>query len=329
MPEMASRKVLTTSGAVLILSSLFVFSLILNASAAQAQESGQKTFASPEEAGKALQQAVQSNGTADDLGVLGASAANIVSSGDEVQDNNNRETFLKRFQQMNRWAQESDGDETLYIGAENWPFPIPLKKDASGQWYFDTKDGVQEILFRRIGKNELEAIEVCENLADAEQEYFQALHDGSSVHQYAQKIISDEDKQNGLYWKVAEGQPESPIGPLVAHATAQGYASQGGKPEPFHGYYFHTLKAQGAHAPGGAKNYIVNGNMTGGFAFVAYPAEYRNSGVMTFLIDKNGVVFQKDLGPNTTETAKAMTSYNPDKTWTTTGVPLEGAGQQP
>jgi hypothetical protein len=327
MPEMASRKVLIKSGAVLILSSLFVFFLILSATAVQAQEAGQKTFASPEDAGKALQQAVQSNGTADDLAVLGASAASIVSSGDEVQDNNNREIFLKRFQQMNRWASETSGNEILYMGAENWPFPIPLKKNASGQWYFDTKDGVQEILFRRIGKNELEAIQVCEGLADAQQEYFQELHDAGTVHQYAQKIISDEGKQNGLFWKVAEGQPESPIGPLVAHATAQGYGASG-KPEPFHGYFFHTLKAQGANAPGGAKSYIVNGNMTGGFAFVAYPAEYRNSGVMTFLIDKNGVVFQKDLGPETAATAKAMTSYNPDKTWTTTGVPIEEAGQQ-
>ncbi len=325
---MASRKALTTLGAALILNSLFVFSLALTVSAAFAQEAGQKTFATPEDAGKALDQAVQSPGTADDLAVLGASAASLVSSGDEVQDNNNREIFLKRFQQMNRWAAESDGDETLYIGAENWPFPIPLKKNASGQWYFDTKQGVQEILFRRIGKNELEAISVCENLADAQQEYFQQLHDGSTIHQYAQKIISDEGKQNGLYWKVDEGQPESPIGPLVAHATAQGYAATGGKPEPFHGYFFHTLKAQGAHAPGGAKNYIVDGNMTGGFAFVAYPAEYRNSGVMTFLIDKNGVVFQKDLGANTTSIAKDMSSYNPDKTWTTTGVPIDDAGEQ-
>ena len=325
---MASRKVFTTLSAVLILSSLFVFSLILTVSAASAQEAGQKTFATPEEAGKALQQAVQSSGTTDDLAVLGASAASLVSSGDEVQDNNNREIFLKRYQQMNRWAAESNGNQTLYIGAENWPFPIPLKKNASGQWYFDTKEGVQEILFRRIGKNELEAISVCEGLADAQQEYFQQLHDGSTVHQYAQRIISDEGKQNGLYWKVDEGQPESPIGPLVAHATAQGYGATGGKPEPFHGYFFHTLKAQGAHAPGGAKNYIVDGNMTGGFAFVAYPAEYRNSGVMTFLIDKNGVVFQKDLGPDTTALAKDMTSYNPDKTWTTTGVPIEDAGEQ-
>jgi hypothetical protein len=319
---MALKKVVMTPSDLLMLVLFFLLPLMVSAPLVSAQEAAQKTFASPQEAGQALEQAVKSNGTDDDLAVLGASATNIVSSGDAVQDNNNREIFLKRFAQMNRWAPESNGNETLYIGAENWPFPIPLKKSASGQWYFDTKEGSQEILFRRIGKNELEAISVCEALADAQQEYFQELHDGSTVHQYAQKIISEEGKQNGLYWKVAEGQPESPIGPLVAHATAQGYGASG-KPEPFHGYYFHTLKAQGPHAPGGAKSYIVNGNMTGGFAFVAYPAEYRNSGVMTFLVDQNGVVFQKDLGPNTTATASAMTSYNPDKTWMTTGAPSD------
>ena len=312
---MASRKILTIA----IATMLFVFSAGVWSSVAQ--EAGQKTFATPQDAGKALFDAVQSNGTTDDIAVLGASAASLVSSGDEVQDNNNRETFLKRYQQMNRWAAASNGSETLYIGAENWPFPIPLKKDTAGQWYFDTKDGAQEILYRRIGKNEMNAIEVMEGLANAQQDYFQQLHDGSTVHQYAQRILSEEGKQNGLYWKVEAGQPESPIGPLVAHATAQGYGAAGGKPEPFHGYFYHTLKAQGPHARGGAKSYIVDGNMTGGFAFVAYPAEYRNSGVMTFLVDKDGVVFQKDLGPNTLEIGKAMTSYNPDKTWTTTGMP--------
>lgn len=326
---MLSKRFFTTPGAVFILGLALAFPLLLGVRAAYSQEQGQKMFATPEEAGNALEQAVQSSGTADDLAVLGASAANIVSSGDEVQDNNNRETFLKRYQQMHRWAPETNGDDTLYIGAENWPFPIPLKKNASGKWYFDTKTGAQEILFRRIGRNELNAIEVCQALANAQEEYFRELHDGSTVHQYAQRILSEEGKQNGLYWKVAEGQPESPIGPLVAHATAQGYGNAGGKPEPFHGYFFHTLKAQGANAPGGAKNYVVDGNMTGGFAFVAYPAEYRNSGVMTFLIDKNGVVFQKDLGPETTSIAKAITSYNPDKTWTTTGIPPEDEGAQP
>ena len=318
---MTSRKVWTVVNATLL------FLLTVGVWSSAAQDAGQKTFATPQDAGKALFDAVQSNGTADDLAVLGSSAAELVSSGDSVQDKNNREIFLKRFQQMNRWAPEGNGTETLYIGAENWPFPIPLKKTSAGQWYFDTKSGAQEILFRRIGKNEMEAIEVMENLANAQQDYFQQLHDGSTVHQYAQRILSEEGKQNGLYWKVDSDQPESPIGPLVAHATAQGYANAGGKPEPFHGYFYHSLKAQGPNAPGGAKSYIVDGNMTGGFAFVAYPAEYRNSGVMTFLVDKNGVVFQKDLGPNTTEIGKAMTAYNPDKTWTTTGEPPEDEGQ--
>jgi Protein of unknown function (DUF2950) len=314
--EMTSKKLFTMASAILLLTCW------IGVSALSAQDAGQKTFASPQDAGAALDKAVQSTGTADDLAVLGSSAASVVASGDEVQDNNNRDIFLKRYQQMNRWAAESNGTETLYIGADNWPFPIPLKKNSAGQWYFDTKEGSQEILYRRIGKNEMEAIQVMNALVDAQLEYFQQLHDGSTVHQYAQRIISEEGKQNGLYWNVAEGQTESPIGPLVAHATAQGYGNTGGTPEPFHGYYYHTIKAQGSHAPGGAKNYIVDGNMTGGFAFVAYPAEYRNSGVMTFLVDKNGVVFQKDLGANTTEIGKAMTAYNPDKTWTTTGEPL-------
>ncbi len=320
---MTAKRVVTIANATLIL----MFLLVMGVGASVAQEAGQKTFATPQDAGKALFEAVQSNGTTDDLAVLGASAASLVSSGDEVQDKNNRDTFIKRYQQMNRWAPESNGNETLYVGAENWPFPIPLKKSGAGQWYFDTKEGEQEILFRRIGKNEMETIEVMEALASAQQDYFQQLHDGSTVHQYAQRILSEAGKQNGLYWKVDEGQPESPIGPLVAHATAQGYGAAGGKPEPFHGYYYHSLKAQGPNAPGGARSFIVDGNMTGGFAFVAYPAEYRNSGVMTFLIDQNGVVFQKDLGPNTVEMGKAMTSYNPDKTWTTTGEPPEDADQ--
>ncbi len=321
---MASRKILLVSGTVLAL--MLAFSLLSSGSKAWAQEAGQKTFATPQAAGEALQQAVQSGDSTAKLAVLGASASSLISSGDEVQDKHNSDIFLKRFQQMNRWAPASNGEQTLYLGAENWPFPIPLKKTAAGQWYFDTKEGQQEILFRRIGKNELEAIQVCNALADAQQEYFQELHDGSTVHQYAQKIISDEGKQNGLYWKVAEGEPESPVGPLVASATAQGYGATG-KPEPFHGYYFHTLKAQGAHAPGGAKSYIVDGNMTGGFAFVAYPAEYRNSGVMTFLIDKNGIVYQKDLGPTTVDTAKQMTSYNPDKTWVVADAPEQSEDQ--
>ena len=296
---------------------VFAFSFALQVPSAIAQESGQKTYASSQEAGKALYESVKADDKAAMLTVLGQSASSIVTSGDDVQDKNNRDVFLKRYEQMNRWGAEVNGGLTLYIGAENWPFPLPLKKTAAGQWYFDTKAGLQEILYRRIGKNERAAIRVCEALADAQEEYFQQAHDGENGQQYAQKVISDPGKQNGLYWKTDEGQPESPIGPLVAYATGEGYGGKHDTPQPFHGYYFRVLTSQGAHAQGGAKNYLVDGKMTGGFAFVAYPAEYRNSGVMTFLVDQTGIVYQKDLGANTANVAKQMQSYNPDKTWVT------------
>ncbi len=284
---------------------------------ASAQEQGEKTFASPKDAAQALYSAVKADDKSAMLAVLGQSASSIIESGDEVQDKNNRATFVKNFEQMNRWDGVTNGEQVLYLGADNWPFPIPLKKTTAGQWYFDTKGGLQEILFRRIGKNELATIHVCQALVQAQQDYFQQTHDGDATNQYAQKFISDPGKQNGLYWKTAEGQPESPIGPLVAFATAKGYGGQHDSPQPFYGYYYHILTTQGPNAPGGAKNYVADGKMTGGFAFVAYPAEYRNSGVMTFLVDQSGAVYQKDLGPNTDKIASAMKSYNPDHTWVT------------
>ena len=299
----------------LVKTALFVISLMLIAAVANAQEPGQKTFSTPQDAGKALYEAVKSGDKAATLAVLGQSSASVISSGDEVQDTKNGEFVTQRYEQMNRWAKEVNGSQILYIGAENWPFPIPLK-DNAGRWYFDSKVGVKEILFRRIGKNELAAIRVCDVLVDAQRDYFEQTHDGDTVHQYAQKFTSDEGKQNGLYWKVAEGQPESPVGPLVAYATGEGYGGEKtAAAQPFHGYFYHILKGQGANVKGGAKSYIVDGKMTGGFAFVAYPAEYRNSGVMTFLVDASGVVYQKDLGPNTVELAKQMKDYNPNPTW--------------
>jgi len=280
--------------------------------AAVAQEPGQKTFTSLSDASTALYDAVKSGDKPAMLAVLGASSAPILSSGDPVEDQKNADYFTQHYEQMNRWARETNGDQTLYMGAENWPFPVPLKKSAAGQWYFDSKAGVEEVLFRRIGKNEYAAIRVSKALADAQDEYFDGLHDGSTVHQYAQKFISDEGKQNGLYWKTPEGEPPSPIGPAFKYATAEGYSK---KTDPFHGYFFRLLTAQGPSAPGGAKSYIVDGAMTEGFAFVAYPAEYRNSGVMTFAVNLHGVIFEKDLGPKTADLAKAMTAINPDKTW--------------
>jgi len=290
-------------------------SLALLIGIACAQEPGEKTFATPQEASKALYDAIKSGDKTAMLAVLGASSASIISSGDEVQDKNNADFITQRYEQMNRWAKDVNGEETLYIGAENWPFPVPLKKDAAGTWYFDSKAGVKEVLYRRIGKNELAAIRVCGVLADAQDEYFSQTHDGDSVKQYAQKFASDPGKQNGLYWKAAEGQPESPVGPLVAYATGEGYGGEKDAAQPFHGYFYRMLKAQGANVKGGAKSYLVDGKMTGGFAFVAYPAEYRNSGVMTFLVDTQGVIYEKDLGPKTAEIAAAMTAFNPDKTW--------------
>src|SRR5271157_5840699 len=277
-----------------------------------AQESGQKTFTSLPDASKALYDAVKSGDKSAMEAVLGASSAPILSSGDPVQDQKNADFFTEHYEQMNRWGRETNGDQTLFLGGDNWPFPVPLKKNAAGQWYYDSKAGVEEVLFRRIGNNELAAIRVCKALADAQDEYFDQLHDGDTVHQYAQKFLSDEGKQNGLYWKTAEGEPQSPIGPAFQYAAAEGYSK---KSDPFHGYYFRLLTAQGTAAPGGAKRYVVGGKMTGGFAFVAYPAQYRNSGVMTFIVNLNGAIYEKNLGPKTADLVKAMTAINPDNTW--------------
>jgi hypothetical protein len=245
---------------------------------------------------------------------LGPDADQILSSGDPVADKNAREDFARRYQEMHRLAYDDQGRVILYIGAGNWPVPIPLVKKDSG-WVFDTTAGKEELLFRRIGRNELFTIKVLEDLADAQSEYASEAHDGGEA-QFAQKILSDPGKRNGLYWETAGGQPESPIGPLVASATSEGYKKDtGGSLIPFHGYYYKVLEGQGRNAPGGAKQYLVDGKMTHGFAFLAYPAEYRASGVMTFMINQDGVIVQKDLGPDTAKLASAIAEYNPDKTW--------------
>lgn len=281
------------------------------ATRSMAQQAGQKTFSSAEEACQALVTAAQNNDQNALLEILGPDAKQIVSSGDETEDADNRANFVQRYQQMHRLVKEPDGTTTLYTGAHNWPMPIPLVNKGNS-WYFDTAAGQKEILYRRVGRNEISTIRVCEQLVAAEKEYY-AAHNS----EYAQKFLSDEGQQDGLYWKAAEGQPQSPIGPLVAHAVAQGYPAthDGAPPIPYRGYYYRMLTQQGASAPGGVKSYIVNGKMTTGFAFVAYPAEYRSSGVMTFIVGTDGVVHSKDLGPNTAAIAKAMKSYNPDSTW--------------
>ena len=275
-----------------------------------AQQPGQKTFSSAEEASKALVAAAQSNDEKAMLEILGPEGKEIVSSGDEIEDAQNRANFVHKYQQMHRLVKEPNGTTMLYIGAENWPAPIPLVSKGNS-WYFDTEAGKKEILYRRIGRNEISTIRVCEELVAAQKEYYSTQH-----NEYAQKIFSDEGQHNGLYWKAGDGEPQSPIGPLVASAVAEGYVKgRAGPPTPYHGYLYHILTSQGKSAHGGAKSYIVNGKMTEGFAFVAYPAEYRSSGVMTFIVGVDGVVYQKDLGKRTEALAKPMKEYNPGPGW--------------
>jgi hypothetical protein len=275
-----------------------------------AQQQGQKTFASAEEASNALFTAAQSNDEKAMLEIFGPDGKQVVSSGDDVQDQEMHANFAKKYQEMHRLVNEPDGTTSLYIGAENWPAPIPLIHKGN-VWYFDTQAGTREILYRRVGRNEITTIRVCQELVAAQKDYFSQNH-----NEYAQRFFSDAGQHNGLYWKAADGGPQSPIGPLIASAVKEGYENlpEGG-PTPFHGYYFHILYAQGRHAPGGSKNYIVAGKMTGGFAFVAYPAEYRSSGVMSFIIGSDGVIYEKDLGKNTESIVKAMKKFDPDSSW--------------
>jgi hypothetical protein len=273
-----------------------------------------QTFGSPQEAGVALAAAAKSQNRDELLRIFGTGSADILPSGDAVEDKASVDGFAQAYHVMNRWRKLSDDTELLLVGADNQAFPIPLMKNAAGQWYFNAKAGKEEILSRRIGQNEIAAILVCGTMTDAQEEYFSQKHDG--VKQYAQKFISTAGQQNGLYWESPQGSPRSPLGPLVAFATAEGYKVQPSQHQAFNGYYFVMLDKQGSEAKGGAKSYIENGKMTGGFAVVAYPAEYGNSGVMTFVTNQDGVVFQKDLGQTTDQLASAMTEFNPDKSWT-------------
>jgi hypothetical protein len=276
-----------------------------------AQQQGQKTFSSADEACHALVGALKSGDDKALLQILGADGKEIISSGDPAEDAANRTNFVSKFQQMHRMVVEPNGTTTMYIGAENWPTPIPLV-NKNGAWYFDTPAGKQEILYRRVGQNEMSAIRVCEELVAAQKEYF-----AKQNSEYAQRFVSNEGKHDGLYWLGTNNEFESPIGPLVANAGSPGDLAKNLQtgPVPFHGYYFRIVTRQGKHATGGASDYVVGGKMTGGFAFVAYPAEYRNSGVMTFIVAQDGVVYQKDLGAHTESAAKSMKAYDPDTSW--------------
>lgn len=302
------RRKFATSFAVLV--SFFVVLWFVPSSFAQ--EQGQRTFTSAREASRALFIAArQQNGTAL-LEILGPTGKDVISSGDAVEDMNARLRFVDKYAQMHRFARETDGTTILYVGAENWPFPIPLA-DKNGRWYFDTAVGEQEILMRRIGKNELAAINACHQLVDAEQQYYARAFHGQ--HDYAQRFVSKKGRHDGLFWSDPSDEWDSRLDPLIAEAGEENATGPIPSPTPFNGYFFRTLTAQGADASGGAKSYIANGKMVGGFAFEAYPVEYRSSGVMTFIVNQDDVVYEKDLGPDTTKLANATTDYNPNSTW--------------
>jgi hypothetical protein len=308
--EITNKKSKGFGGFVILLAA----SLILFGSYQKA-DAQQKTFKNPEEAVKSMIDALKAHDTKELLAIFGAAAKDLISSGDEVADRTTRERFVKDYEETNKLLRETDRKMTLIVGKEEWPFPIPIVK-VGENWRFDTKAGKEELLNRQIGRNELNTIQVCLAIVDAQREY--ALRNrGSGLYEYAQRFVSTEGKKDGLYWKAKEGEEQSPLGPLAARAVMEGYSGKksAGKAVPYHGYIYKMLKAQGKNAAGGAYDYVVNGKMIGGFALVAYPAEYGVSGVMTFIVNHDGVVYQKDLKRNTEKIASAMKKFDPDKTW--------------
>ena len=274
----------------------------------------QKSFSSAQEAVKATVAAARNNNDKEMLAIFGAQAKEILFSGDSVADKQRRGRFLKAYDEKNRLVQQGN-DMVLVIGNEDWPFPIPVMKKGDS-WVFDVDRGKEEILNRRIGDNELFTIQVCLAIVDAQREYAIKDRDRDGLLEYAQKFVSDPGKKNGLYWEAKQGEPQSPLGPIVVQARGEGYQGKpSSTPSPYHGYYYRVLNAQGNDAPGGAYSYLWRGKMIGGFALVAHPAEYGNSGVMSFIVNHDGKVFQKNLGSNTASIAKGMKEYNPDKTW--------------
>jgi hypothetical protein len=287
------------------------------ANAATGAGTKQKTFASPEAAAKELVAAVRSGDSKAMLAVLGSDAKPLIESGDAVADRNSRETFLKSYDEANKLEKAGESKVVLSTGKDDWPFPIPIVNSGSA-WRFDTKAGKDELINRRVGRNELAVMKVALAYADAQREYYLSNPPKDKLLQYAQKFVSAKGKRDGLYWPTKDGEPHSPLGPLFARARSEGYSkddASAGNPVAYYGYHYRILKSQGADAKGGAYDYVVRGKMIGGFALVAYPASYGSSGVMTFIINHDGVVYEKDLGPGTAAAAQKMTRFNPDRTW--------------
>ena len=279
----------------------------------------QEDYKTPQDAVDALVATARSGDQKAALDVLGRDGQDIISSGDKVSDDAIRARFVASYDKKHQVAMsDEDKRATLVIGDNDYPFPIPIIRNKNSTWSWDTAAGREEILYRRIGHNELDAIQTCLAYVDAQDDYA-AKDRGAGAGVYAQRFISTDGKTDGLYWPTTQGQEESPLGSLFATASAQGYHAGSGR-SPYHGYYYKILTQQGRDAVGGAADYIVNGKMIGGFAMIAYPAEYRNSGVMTFIVNYSGAVFQKDLGPDTAKLAEAITSFNPDPTWTKVDV---------
>jgi len=281
--------------------------------AAHEATAAQANFSAPEEAVAAMVDAVRLNNETLMKVILGPGAGALIDSGDAVQDQRRRALFLNAYDEAHSLVPEGSNKAVLHVGKNAWPLPIPLVK-SNGAWRFDTRAGQKEILARRIGRNELSAIQVCLAIVDAEREYAARDVDGDGVLEYAQRIVSRPGKRDGLYWNAAPGEAPSPLGPFLAGAADSAYAGAM-QLAPYHGYHYRILTAQGNKAPGGARNYVVGGRMIGGFAVIAYPARYGASGVMSFIVNQDGVVYEKNLGRDSAAIARRMTAYNPDATW--------------
>jgi len=276
----------------------------------------QRTFATPEAAVDALIAANRGNHITKLLTVLGPDGAKLIHSGDPVADRRGRKLFVAAYDEQHKLERDGDRKATLIVGKDEWPMPIPLVREHA-HWRFDTNAGADEILNRRIGRNELSVIEVCRAYVEAQREYAAKKPRPGGGAEYAQHFMSKIGERDGLYWPVKAGEEESPLGPLIARARAAGYrpGSPHPRPRPYYGYYFHILTQQGPNASGGAKDYVVDSHMTGGFALIAYPATYGDSGIMTFIVNQDGIVYQKNLGPDTPGIAAAITQYDPDESW--------------
>src|SRR5512141_957154 len=295
--------------------------VVLFAAGCAKKEEGQPSFNSPEEAVTAFVNALQGDDTAQLAKLLGPGTEDLISSGDAVADKASRDWFLTAYKSKHSIDADGTDKMTLSVGDDAWPMPIPIVKKG-GKWVLDGAAGADEIVYRRVGRNELDAIDVCRGFVSAQQEYASEGRDGDPAGIYALKLISDEGMHNGLYWKTADDEPPSPAGPFVASAASEGYrAAEGAARTPYHGYYYRMLYRQGANANGGAKEYFKNGLLTEGFALIAWPADYGASGVQTFIINQDGVVFQKDLGEDTVNVVETIKLFDPDASWTAIAPP--------